>query len=141
MEVEVPECVRVLDFEAAYFTRGKVFVDLRAAVQFAQSVRGEVPTYGGIGRQFRGAQGGCQIVVMQLNGPIRMLFVLHLDRRHHRRRQLPGSAGIGSDPPAQHLDRIVAPTGSLKPSLQGRHPEAHRPPTDRMLPGALAQRP
>jgi hypothetical protein len=115
-------------------------VHLDTAAQFAQSVRGEVATHGGIGRQFSGAQGSTQVVVVQLNGPRRMCFVLRLDRDHQRRRQLPGSAGIGSDARAQYRDRIVTGSpGSVEPSFQRRHAEAHRLPADRMLPSALAQ--
>ena len=78
----------------------------------------------------------------RLNGPARMLFVLRLDRSHQRRRQQPGSASIHSDPRSQHRDRIVTGTArGVEPSFQGRQAEAHWPPADRMLPGALAQLP
>jgi hypothetical protein len=54
-------------FEAAHFSRGKVFVGIGATTQLAQSVCLEVAANGGIGRQFLGAQGGNQVLVVQLD--------------------------------------------------------------------------
>ena len=99
-----------------------------------QAALPHVAADGGIGRQ-AAAQGHGQVVVVQLERPLRVGLVLTRDGLDRLRRQGAGAPGVGARAVAQHGDRVGVCADGVEPALQGGKAKAHRQPGGGVPPG------
>ena len=146
VEIEVPQGVDVGDLEAAHLEllaarlRGQCAVGAAHRARLAQQAAfPHVAADGGVGRQ--AAACGCgQVVVVQLERPLRVGLVLPRDGLCHLRRQGAGAPGVGARAGAQHGDRVGVGADGVEPALQGGKAKAHRQAGGGVAPGFGGQR-
>ena len=149
MEVHVPECRNVLDFEAADLElfqtiarrEGALGSSLRSGLAM-HPLSSQIAPYRGVRGHRRAARLAShpQVIQVQLRRPARMFAVLVHQRRDGHRRQTGEEPLVGAKPVLQSGHRIGGTPRLVVPALQGRGAEAHVKARDRMTPGPGRQR-